>query len=79
MADDYRVGLEGLDTEVADAELETHGTWPAWLIGTLVRNGPGRFTAQPGGRGQAAEHWFDGLALLQRFTVRDGRVSYARR
>jgi len=76
---DYRVGLEGIDTEVVDTELETTGTWPAWLGGTLVRNGPGRFTAQPGGRGQPARHWFDGLALLQRFTVRDGRVSYARR
>ncbi|SEQ02380.1 carotenoid oxygenase family protein [Microlunatus flavus] len=79
MDDGFRVGLEGLDSEVTGTELATSGTWPAWLSGTLVRNGPGRFTAQPGGRGQAAEHWFDGPALLQRFTVGDGRVSYARR
>lgn len=71
------MGLDGLDTEVVDVELETRGTLPAWLRGTLVRNGPGRFSAQPGGRGEQARHWFDGLAMLQRFTVAGGRVGYA--
>lgn len=77
--DDFRLGLEGLDTEVADVGLEVRGSLPTWLHGTLVRNGPGRFTAQPGGRGQASRHWFDGLAMLQRFRVQDGRVGYANR
>ncbi|GAB2595987.1 carotenoid oxygenase family protein [Microlunatus antarcticus] len=77
--DDFRFGLAGLDTEVADVDLEVRGTLPAWLRGTLVRNGPGRFSAQPGGRGEQAHHWFDGLAMLQRFHVREGRVSYANR
>lgn len=73
----YAVGLEPLDAEVDDVELEVTGAVPPWLAGTLVRNGPGRWTALPGGRGQAARHWFDGLAMLQRFAVRDGRVHYA--
>lgn len=77
MGDDFRTGLEGLDAELADVELETAGTWPTWLRGTLVRNGPGRFSAQPGGRGEQVRHWFDGLAMLQRFQVGDGRVTYA--
>ena len=77
--DDFRVGLEALDAELVDTELETHGTWPSWLRGTLVRNGPGRWSAQPGGRGERSRHWFDGLAMLQRFSVGDGRVSYANR
>ena len=78
-SDDYRVGLEGLDAERSDTALEVRGTLPPWLRGTLVRNGPGRFTAQPGGRGERARHWFDGPAMLQRFRIDDGRVSYANR
>ncbi|MGI3782333.1 MAG: carotenoid oxygenase family protein [Janthinobacterium lividum] len=79
MDDDFRFGLEGLDTEVAGADLEVRGSLPTWLRGTLVRNGPGRFTAQPAGGGEASRHWFDGLAMLQRFRVQDGRVDYANR
>ena len=77
--DDFRVGLEGLDAELADLDLETRGSFPTWLRGTLVRNGPGRFSAQPGGRGEQSRHWFDGLAMLQRFRLGDGRVTYANR
>jgi carotenoid cleavage dioxygenase-like enzyme len=78
-SDDYRVGLEALDAELTDTALETTGALPPWLRGTLVRNGPGRFTAQPGGRGERSRHWFDGLAMLQRFRIADGRVGYANR
>ena len=77
--DDFRVGLEALDAELVDTELETRGTWPTWLRGTLVRNGPGRWTAQPEGRGERSRHWFDGLAMLQRFRIEEGRVTYANR
>lgn len=78
-AADFRVGLEPLDAEVEDVELEVRGAVPAWLDGILVRNGPGRWTAQPGGRGEPGRHWFDGLAMLHRFAIRDGRVRYANR
>ncbi len=77
--DDFRVGLEGLDAELADTSLEVRGTLPPWLRGTLVRNGPGRFSARPGGQGEQARHWFDGQAMLHRFRVGDGQVAYANR
>ncbi|GAA3632751.1 carotenoid oxygenase family protein [Microbacterium awajiense] len=51
------------------------GTLPPWLEGSLLRNGPGTF--QVGER--RYRHWFDGLAMLHRFTISGGRVSYANR
>ncbi|KAI2579866.1 beta-carotene oxygenase 1 [Homo sapiens] len=43
------------------------GKIPAWLQGTLLRNGPGMHTV-----GESRyNHWFDGLALLHSFTIRD--------
>lgn len=76
--DDYRLGLAGLDEEV-EADLLVTGTLPPWLGGTLVRNGAGRWTARPGGRGQRVNHWFDGLAMLHRFSFDHGAVRYANR
>nr|XP_048293311.1 beta,beta-carotene 15,15'-dioxygenase isoform X1 [Myodes glareolus] len=48
------------------------GKIPAWLQGTLLRNGPGMHTV-----GESRyNHWFDGLALLHSFSIRDGEVFY---
>ncbi|XP_055001563.1 beta,beta-carotene 15,15'-dioxygenase [Sorex araneus] len=48
------------------------GRIPAWLQGTLLRNGPGMHTV-----GESRyNHWFDGLALIHSFSLRDGEVSY---
>ncbi|XP_007182652.2 beta,beta-carotene 15,15'-dioxygenase [Balaenoptera acutorostrata] len=48
------------------------GRIPAWLQGTLLRNGPGMHTV-----GETRyNHWFDGLALLHSFTIGDGEVYY---
>lgn len=48
------------------------GKIPAWLQGTLLRNGPGMHTV-----GESRyNHWFDGLALLHSFTIRDGEIYY---
>uniref|UniRef100_G1PR13 Beta-carotene oxygenase 1 n=1 Tax=Myotis lucifugus TaxID=59463 RepID=G1PR13_MYOLU len=45
------------------------GKIPTWLQGTLLRNGPGMHTV-----GETRyNHWFDGLALLHSFTIRDGK------
>src|SRR3712207_553916 len=48
---------------------------PRWLDGTLLRTGPARF--EVGGR--SLRHWFDGLAMLHRFAVAGGEVTYANR
>ena len=48
---------------------------PPWLTGALVRVTPALL--EVGGRRMA--HWFDGLAMLNRFGFADGSVSYASR
>jgi beta,beta-carotene 9',10'-dioxygenase len=53
--------------------LPLKGKLPDWLHGTLIRNGPG--TLQMGG--ESFRHWFDGLAMLHKFTFQDSNVSYA--
>lgn len=52
---------------------EIQGTIPSWLQGELVRVGPG---IQKIGNDQYS-HLFDGLAILHKFTVKDGKVTAA--
>ncbi|XP_012860604.1 beta,beta-carotene 15,15'-dioxygenase [Echinops telfairi] len=48
------------------------GKIPTWLQGILLRNGPGMHSV-----GETRyNHWFDGLALLHSFTIRDSEVYY---
>ncbi|WP_314176958.1 carotenoid oxygenase family protein [Streptomyces winkii] len=71
----FAAGFRSLDDEVSVEDLPVKGELPGWLNGTLLRNGPAKFEA-----GDAAfRHWFDGQAMLHRFAVADGRVSYANR
>jgi beta,beta-carotene 9',10'-dioxygenase len=56
-------------------ELPLRGELPQWLAGSLLRTGPARFEVGE----QQMRHWFDGLAMLHRFTIADGRVSYGNR
>lgn len=73
MAGFFDLGIMRAQRELALDDVPVQGAWPAWLRGTLVRNGPGTF--EVGDR--AYRHWFDGLAMLHRFSFVDGRVSYA--
>ncbi|UIP00557.1 carotenoid oxygenase family protein [Halobaculum sp. CBA1158] len=61
-------GFHSLHEETA-ATLPVEGSLPDWLTGSLIRNGPGAFSF-PGG--SAVDHWFDGLAMLYRFTFDPG-------
>lgn len=48
------------------------GEIPKWVKGTLLKNGPGIFEV-----GQDKyNHWFDGLAILQSFSVENGKVPH---
>jgi hypothetical protein len=71
----YAQGFSSLGPEVRVDDLPVTGHFPAWLTGTLIRNGPGRFEVGT----ESFRHWFDGLAMLHKFSFRDGRVSYANR
>lgn len=69
------LGLSTLEREVVVDELSLSGELPSWLAGSLLRTGPAKFEIGE----QRMRHWFDGLAMLHRFTIADGRVSYGNR
>jgi beta,beta-carotene 9',10'-dioxygenase len=71
----YRHGIHESNRELVVDRLPVEGRLPEWLEGTLLRNGPGSFEA---GR-QRYRHWFDGFAMLHRFSFAGGQVSYASR
>ncbi|XP_073441202.1 carotenoid-cleaving dioxygenase, mitochondrial [Dendrobates tinctorius] len=48
------------------------GTIPAWVRGSLLRNGPGRFEFGA----DKYNHWFDGMALMHNFKIENGSVTY---
>ena len=72
---DYRLGFTSLEEETAVERLPVAGEVPEWLTGSLVRVTPALL--EVGGR--RLGHWFDGLAMLNRFGFADGRVSYKNR
>ncbi|HXD55712.1 MAG TPA: carotenoid oxygenase family protein, partial [Solirubrobacteraceae bacterium] len=69
------LGVQTLEDERTIDELELTGTLPAWLSGSLLRTGPAKFEVGE----QRMRHWFDGLAMLHRFTISGGEVSYGNR
>src|SRR5437868_5314675 len=71
----YRTGFATLDAETEVDSLPVEGAIPSWLSGMLLRNGPAKF--EVGGR--TVNHWFDGMAMLHRFSFAGGEVSYANR
>lgn len=73
-APDHAAGFSD-SPEVSLDDVPVLGALPTWLTGSLIRNGPGTF--QVGQR--RYRHWFDGLAMLHRFSFAEGRVSYANR
>jgi carotenoid cleavage dioxygenase-like enzyme len=74
-AADYRLGFTSLDRERTIDALPVTGTLPSWLAGSLLRNGPARFEVGS----ERYRHWFDGSAMIHRFTIGTGGVSYANR
>lgn len=75
MEPSYSTGLESIHEEFDRVDCPVEGTIPAWLSGTLFRNGPGQFEVD----GRALNHWFDGLAMLRRFRIADGSVTVSNR
>ncbi len=68
-----RGGFDSLRHEGRIDSLPIHGSLPGWLTGSLVRTGPALWDLE----GQTMRHWFDGLAMLHRFSIAEGQVSYA--
>ncbi len=70
-----KLGVQTLEDERTIDELELTGAIPSWLSGSLLRTGPAKFEVGE----QRMRHWFDGLAMLHRFTISAGSVSYGNR
>jgi len=72
---DYRLGFTSLEEETAVDSVPVTGELPAWLSGALVRVTPAKLEVGE----RRLDHWFDGIAMLNRFGIADGRVSYKSR
>src|ERR1700704_6587457 len=72
---DHTAGFQTLEREVEVDRLPVDGALPPWLAGSLIRTGPARFEANE----RSLNHWFDGQAMLHRFSFADGAVAYANR
>ena len=68
-------GFESLEDETSVTALPVEGALPEWLEGSLLRTGPAKW--EVGAR--TMNHWFDGFAMLHRFSIAGGEVSYASR
>ena len=73
MTNEFRLGFSTLEDELNIENLSVKGTIPKWLSGTLVRNGPAKFEVGK----EKFRHWFDGLAMLHKFSFKEGKVAYA--
>ena len=71
----FTAGFASLDRETDVAALPVTGTIPGWLRGALLRNGPSLYDTSE----RSLRHWFDGQAMLHRFGIEDGAVSYRNR
>lgn len=69
----FDLGFGTTPAELNLSDLPVQGQLPTWLTGTLLRNGPGTFRVGQ----QSYRHWFDGLAMLHKFSFANGRVAYA--
>jgi beta,beta-carotene 9',10'-dioxygenase len=73
---DHRLGFADQTEEVRVDALPVSGEVPTWLRGGLVRVTP----AQMDFDRRTVSHWFDGMAMLNRFGFAgDGTVAYASR
>ncbi|OCT72536.1 beta,beta-carotene 9',10'-oxygenase isoform X2 [Xenopus laevis] len=51
------------------------GSVPKWIKGSFLRNGPGKFEFGE----DKFTHWFDGMALMHKFRIENGNVTYMSR
>ncbi len=71
----YRLGFTSLNSEVTLDQLPIEGQIPGWLKGSLYRNGPAKFEVGH----EKYSHYFDGLAMLHRYSFEAGQVAYRNR
>jgi len=71
----WELGFTSMEEETAVDRLPVEGALPDWLSGALVRVTPAKYDVGD----RRVGHWFDGLAMLNRFGFANGQVSYKSR
>jgi len=71
----HLAGLGDQLQELPPQQLAVEGELPTWLTGGLVRVTPG----QKDFGERTVSHWFDGAAMLHRFGITNGAVTYSNR
>jgi len=69
----YQLGFENQTEELENVDLKIEGKIPQWLKGSYIVNG----SVQAKFKTAKYNHWFDGLAMLKKFEIRDGEISYS--
>ncbi|KAL4221336.1 hypothetical protein ACF0H5_019597 [Mactra antiquata] len=67
--------IENEVQEPLTGTVSKNGKVPDWVNGCLYRNGPGMYEVGE----HKFLHWFDGLAMLQKFSIVNGSVTYQRK
>ncbi|XP_014255156.1 beta,beta-carotene 9',10'-oxygenase-like [Cimex lectularius] len=52
------------------------GNIPEWINGDLIANGPGLFDLK---KNFSVNHWLDGFAILSKFHIENGKVTFSKR
>jgi len=73
MESKFAPGFYSQEKEFSYTDLEVKGEVPEWLSGALLRTGPALFSLKE----QQYNHWYDGLAMLYKFSFTDGQVDFA--
>ena len=68
-------GFQSGAREIDSQDMRVEGRVPEWLRGGLLLNGPALWELPKGNY----RHWFDGLAMLHRVQIDEGRVRYRSR
>jgi beta,beta-carotene 9',10'-dioxygenase len=69
----HLLGFTSNQQELADAPTTIKGNFPQWLSGSFMAIGPSVFEVGS----SKANHWLDGLAMVHRFSIHDGAVTYS--
>uniref|UniRef100_A0A7N6AFJ9 Retinoid isomerohydrolase RPE65 n=1 Tax=Anabas testudineus TaxID=64144 RepID=A0A7N6AFJ9_ANATE len=71
----YRKIFESVEELTEPIPAKITGVVPSWLGGSLLRMGPGLFEVGD----EPFHHMFDGLALVHKFDLKNGQVTYYRK
>ena len=71
----FSIAFSSQYKELALDKLKIDGKVPNWLSGNFISNGPAQFEVGS----TAFNHWFDGFAMLKKFSFKEGNVCFQNR